>query len=916
MKKINFNNDWSFKYGSQLDAFVNYGFGKYSEATGAAAMYYEYSDWDKIDLPHDYAVCLPKETLANTMAGGRAVSHFARFFSEEHTNLEKVENIGWYRKSFIADAELSGKRIFIEFEGVFRDSTVWVNGVYIDRHTSGYTGFIYEITDHILIGEENSIAVRVDSDQPEGWWYEGAGIYRNVFLVIGEPIYIKNDTAFVKSDVSGSVAAEAVIVNDTELDVCKTVLWEIVDASGDVVASASTECTLPAYEETAVASNLKIESPILWDLDNPYLYTMRISVGDSLAVRFGVRECKFDANLGFFLNGKPVKINGACVHQDFGGVGVALTDNLQRYKIAKLKEMGVNAYRASHNPPAPALLDACDELGMLVMDEVRMFSTSPEAIRQLKSLVRRDRNHPSVFIWSIGNEEFSVQHLEMSEGISRKMQRILLELDDTREITYGGNNGPTFSGINSTVKVRGVNYIQNGPFIDELNHRGSWIDTYHKEHPHQCILGTEETSYVLSRGADRSDLGSGILDCRGDVTMPWASTPKGWVKYMNARPYFAGSFMWTGFDYHGEPNPYIYTNFSSSFGTIDLAGIPKPPFYYYQCWWKSEPVLKLSPHWNFKRGDTAKIVIYTNCDEVTLYLNGREIGKYNVEPLDDIRVDIPFEAGELSAVGTKDGKTYTDTLKTAGRTATLKCECVLPCEKDGDVGIIEITALDKSGSFCPLASDLVEVSIKDGNIVGMCNGDPSDVMPEQPTYHNEYLPLRNFGRGDGVLYAVAPRVANARQIRSDYIVNAGCGEDYRDDFRDVARFTYSPYDISETYSLTVSDVERYEFIEFERFSAVADVYLNGKKIGDNQKRARNDSIMYTRPYRFYAKFKPGENKIEVRTRRTAENIYPFSGYVRLGRRVDDPIRVKLHYGIARVFVKTKNPESLKAKIIK
>ncbi|MBQ7387420.1 MAG: DUF4982 domain-containing protein [Clostridia bacterium] len=910
MKKINFNKAWCFKYGSELDAFVNYGFGKYSEATGAAARYYDYSDWEKIDLPHDYAVNLPKCTLANTMAGGRPVSHFARFFKEEHTNLAHVDNIGWYRKTFDVDKSLEGKRIFIEFEGVFRDSTVWVNGVYIDRHTSGYTGFTYEISDHLVYGEENSIAVRVDSDQPEGWWYEGAGIYRNVFLIIGEPIYFKHQNTFIKSSVNGDIRAEATLVNDTDAEVCECVRWEILDAAGNTVAETKAEHTVPAYTEQRITANLHIDSPTLWELECPYLYTMKISADDETSERFGVREIRFDKDLGFFLNGKSVKMYGACVHQDFGGVGVALSDNLNRYKIAKLKEMGFNSYRASHNPPSPALLDACDELGFLVMDEVRMFGTSPEALRQMESLVLRDRNHPSVVLWSIGNEEFSVQDSEWSYKLAEKVCRILKSLDDSRPTTYGGSNGDNFTGINRAVDVRGVNYIYNGK-------GGDWIDQYHANHPEQAMIGTEESSYVLSRGAAKTDFGAGVLDCRGDVTMPWGSTPKGWLKYYEARPFFAGGYIWTGFDYRGEPNPYVYTNFSSSFGTIDLAGIPKPPFYYYKSWCTNEPVLKLSPHWNFKRTDVAPIVIYTNCDEVTLTLNGREIGKYKVEPLDDIRVDIPFESGELCAVGVKDGATYKDVLKTAGKVTSLACECVLPCEREGDIAIVEITAQDKNGTPCPLANDTVEVSLTDGEIVGMCNGDPADTLPEQPTYHEEHLELRTFEKSDGVLYPVPTKAQNSRNTRVDWLKIAECREGYRDDFRHVAYFNDGKDEpTNEVYTTTVSISKEYEYIEFERFAVSAEVYLGGKLIGSNLKSPRNQSVRFTRPYRFYTKLAPGEYKLEVRATLNKGITEPFSGYVRLGRRVADPVLVNLHYGKARVFIKSKHPESLKAKIVK
>ena len=913
MKKSNFNKNWLFTYGSNIEAFCNFGFGKYSEATGPAASVYDYSNWERIDLPHDFAVSLPKSHKANTMAGGRPVSHFARFYTEERTGLQdsEIENIGWYRKTFTVGEHMRGRRVFVEFEGVFRDSTVWVNGVYIDRHTSGYTGFIYEISDHLIFGEENSIAVRVDSDQPEGWWYEGAGIYRNVYMWVGESLYIKHESVTVKSSVEGNVRASCVIVNDTEVEVTECPTFKITDSCGNQVASVERRVTIPAYSECEVVAELKIDSPRLWDLTDPHLYTLTVSATDEAEEKFGIREAIFDPERGFLLNGNPVKIRGACVHQDLGGVGIALTDNLNRYKIAKLKEMGVNAYRASHNPPSPALLRACDELGMLVMDEVRMFGTSPEALRQMESLVRRDKNHPSVVIWCIGNEEFSVHNSEWSYRLAEKAQRLLKRLDDTRPVTYGGCNGGNFTGANGAVEVRGINYIHNGP-------DGTWIDRYHNNHPTQPIVGTEETSYVLSRGGTVNDLGSSMLDCTADVTMMWASTPKGWVKYMEKRPYFSGAFMWTGFDYRGEPNPFVYTNFSSSFGTIDLSGMPKPPFYYYKSWWTDETVLKLTPHWNYKTGETASIIIYTNCDEVTLYLNDKEIGKYCVEYLDDIRVKIPFEEGTLRAVGIRNSVEYTDSLTTHKETVKIKSRVELACEGDEDISIVELTGIDGCGSICATASDMLEVEMPEGEgeIVGVCNGDPKDTYCEKPAFFEKSLLVKAFNK-DGKLFCVPDKAQNERKSRIDYIEYRPNEKGYDDDYRIVAIFKDEECERhTEIYTTTLTDVEDYEYIELERFGTVCEVYLNGELIGSNKRAPRNPSTRYTRPYRFYANFKNGENTLEIRAIRELVGAPAFSGYVKLGKRVASPIRIPLHYGKARVFLKSAHPEDLVAKIVK
>ena len=711
------------------------------------------------------------------------------------------------------------------------------------------------------------------------------------------------------SDVSGNVDVTARICNDTDTEFSHDVLFRVLNADGVSVCECTSNVCVEPYSSLEVHAQMKIDDPVLWELDAPYLYTLRINAVDTAEAVFGVRDIAFDSECGFILNGKEVKMWGACVHQDFGGVGVALTDNLQRYKIQRLKEMGVNAYRASHNPPAPTLLRACDELGMLVMDEVRMFGTSPEALRQMRALVKRDRNHPSVVIWSIGNEEFSVHNNRRSFDLASKVSRLLKDLDATRPITYGGCNGANFEGVNGAVEVRGINYIRNEQSAD-------WIDNYHKEHPEQPIVGTEETSYVLSRGSAETDLGSGILDCTGDVVMSWGSTPKGAVKFCAERPYFAGIYMWTGFDYRGEPNPFVYANFSSSFGTIDLSGMEKPPFYYYRSWWTDEPTLKLAPHWNYGKGETARITLYTNCESVRLILNGREIGEYKVEYLDDIRVEIPFEPGELLAIGTKDGREYTDRLVTSGRTASLTVSEVLACESDGDVGIAEICAVDKNGVFCPLSDETVEVSIKEGEIVGVCNGDPADMNPEVPTYREESCLIRTFTYDKGV-YSVPSKAQNERKCRFDYITPRTKYEGYNDAPCAVAKFEDTDRKKTDkVYTTVLKGARKYEYVEFERFSVMCDVYLNGKLIGTNSRSQKKTLDYMSRPYRFYCKFKDGDNLLEVRAQLEEDASRPFSGYVKLGRAVKEPMLVNLHYGKARVFVKGVSPAKVKAKLIK
>ncbi len=912
MKKIPFNRNWRFALENELEEHNAFGLTKYSDASGAPCRHYKNSNWRRVDLPHDWAVTLERSHGANTFAGAYPNTHYHRYTPSHRSNAEEIFNIGWYRKEFTPDADWEGKRIWIEFEGIFRDATVWVNGVYLDRHDSGYTGFVLELTDHIVMGEVNSVAVRVDSDQNEGWWYEGSGIYRNVRLLVCEPVYFAHCETFVRSETDGKVDISALLVNDTPEQVTPTVSFRVSNAEGKVAVASTDTVTIAPYSELPINAELNVPSPRLWSVDEPYLYTLTLDAdGESTSTHFGIRSMSFDAKRGFLLNGVPLKVRGACVHQDFGGVGVALSDNLNEYKIKRLKEMGVNAYRCSHNAPSPALLDACDRLGMLVMDETRCFGTSPEAVRQLTSLIKRDRNHPCVFIWSLGNEEFSVQNDRISYRLMEKMTRIAKSLDPTRAVTYGGNNGSDYTGANAAAEVRGVNYIRN----DKC---GDWLDRYHADHPHQPIIGTEESSYVLSRGGAVNDIANGLLDCSGDVTMFWGSTPKGWVKFFEERDFLAGSFMWTGFDYRGEPNPFYYTNVISSFGTIDLCGMEKPPFYYYRSWWTDEPTLKLAPHWNHRPGDSVKVSVFTNCDEVTLYLNGRKLETRKVERFDAPQFTVKFEPGVLSAEGVRNGAILKDRLVTSAGTDRVESTLKLKAEDGNDIAIYQLDAFDKNGNFCPLAAEELEISVRGGELVGVGNGDPSCWDAEQFTPEEISRRVLSFNSSKG-LYYVPEKAANVLPKRADWIEYEPANEFYEDDCRLVANYrTWSSEKESVTFTAKLGEVQKYQYIEFERLSVPTVVYLNGERIGDNLPINDRHSCTISRPNRFYCSFNEGENELKLVCECGDYDPPAISGYVKLGYERTVPGRVKLHYGRARVFVRSEHPQtvSIDVKLLK
>ncbi len=908
MQKVGFNKDWRFMLQSSDDPFNTFGFDKYSDAAGAAGRYYDHCNWERVELPHDWSLSLGKHPLANTFAGAYPNTRYHRFMTERRSEVETVYNIGWYRKQFTVDPAWQGKHIFIEFEGVFRDAIVWVNGVYLDRHNSGYTSFLIEITDHLTFDEENTVAVRVDSEQNEGWWYEGAGIYRNVNLFIGEPMYFKYNQTVIKTQLNGLVDASAVLVNDTPNSVEKNVAWCICEADGKAVAKAACSVEIAPYSQAQIRTQMTVEHPRLWSVDSPYLYSLTLCAdGEQATERFGIRTVAFDADRGFILNGVPLKLHGACVHQDFGGVGVALTDNLQRYKIQRLKDMGVNAYRCAHHAPAPALLKACDELGMLVMDETRMFGTSPEAVRQLTDLIERDRNHPCVFIWSLGNEEFSVQNVAWGYRLMEKATRIAKTLDPTRPITYGGCNGDNFVGANGAAEVRGINYIRNGKPED-------WIDTYHKAHPNQPIVGSEESSYVISRGGAVTDLESGRLDSTGNVTMPWGSTPKGWVKFTEERDYFAGGFMWTGFDYRGEPNPFYYKNSVSSFGTIDLCGMEKPPFYYYKAWWTNQPVLKLTPHWNHSVGDIVTVAVFTNCEEITLSLNGKVLETRRVEQFGAPQFKVPYQPGVLCVTGTRNGQVLTDELVTAGEPAEVRCTLALEAKGSDEVGIYELNAYDAKGVHCPLAANPVEISVSGGELIGVGNGDPASMDYERKPMQEQAIYLSSLTVGEKQV-PIPQKQGNVLPYREEWLEPEPKGEVYRDDFRLVVKSRIAaPQDQKKEYTAQVCDVEGYEYIEFERLGGRVQVYLNGCLLGNNHRWHGRHDRTYIRPYRFYGKFKKGQNQIKLVCEYGDSDLPIVSGYVKIGKQVHTPWQVKLHYGKARVFVKSDAPQDLKLKL--
>ncbi|QES89133.1 beta-galactosidase GalA [Rhizosphaericola mali] len=728
-KHINFDFGWKFHLGNASDPNrdFNYGIGNVFSKSGetsntAISEKWDESGWDSVNLPHDWVVGLPFTYIKNDDIDAHGYKPVGGLFPEN--------SIGWYRKSFTLNAQDSGGRYILQFDGVYRDSKVWINGYYVGGNFSGYTTAYYDITDFIRFGKKNTLVVRADATQDEGWFYEGAGIYRHVWLNNYNDVHIaQKDGFYVHTAIKGkdaTIYTETKVENKSLENQNISVFTEITNREGKVIGTSKVQPIQLAIDESGrIKQSIALKNVELWDLDNPYLYravTVVTKNGkelDRLKVKFGIREFKFDSKDGFFLNGKSVKMLGVSNHQDHAGVGVALPDYLQYYRVGLLKEMGANAYRTTHNPPTPELLDACDSLGILVFDETRLLTSGNEYAKQLTDLVERDRNHASVFMWSIGNEEYLTQANNIGTRIAQNQINLIKTLDTTRGISYAANMGNVYKGVNEVIPIRGFNYHLEG------------IDPYHKDHPEQPVYGSEVSSMVSTRGVFIKD----TVNCYVpdyDSTFPsWAAKAETWWTQADARKWYMGGFVWTGFDYRGEPTPYRWPNINSHFGIMDMCGFPKTVYYYYQAWWSNKDVLNIAPHWNWK-GDEGKeklVWINSNAEDVELFLNGQSLGKKTMPKDGHLTWNVKYTPGELKAIGHRNGKEITSIVKTTDVPYQIKLS---PSKKvllaDGeDAVVVNVSVVDKEGLEVPNANDLIQFSLNgtDAQIIGVGNGDPS-----------------------------------------------------------------------------------------------------------------------------------------------------------------------------------------------
>ncbi|MDF9842628.1 MULTISPECIES: beta-galactosidase GalA [unclassified Paenibacillus] len=682
-------------------------------------------DWSAVSLPHDW--CVEQQYVQDEHLGARDGSHGYL-----------PGGIGFYRKVFELPAEAAGSKWLIRFDGVSGTSTVWVNGHLIGSHHGGYIGFSYDLSDVLRYGDEgrNVIVVKVDATECEGWWYEGCGIYRHVWLENMDLLHVAEYGTYITTPEvakdQATVNIRTIIRNNYTEGLQVSLQTVIYDGSGLQVCARSADTYAEWLSETELAQSFQVEQPILWGPDSPYLYkavSIVLHEGRELDLYetvFGIRSIRFDAQEGFFLNGEPLLIKGTCNHQDFAGVGVALPDSLIEYKLKLLQEMGSNAYRSAHHPPTPELLDICDRIGMLVMDENRKLDSSPNGISQLERLLYRDRNHPSVIIWSMENEEV-LEGTLTGARILKTLADTTRRIDPTRPTCAAMNHGWNENGYNDVVEITGYNY----------GHRDHLDIRDHEQYPGRLMIGSECASYTATRGIYEDDPIRAYCSEYGTNIPSWGCTPQqAWTDLVNNR-FLTGVFMWTGFDYRGEPTPYLWPCINSHFGLMDTCGFPKDSYYYMKAVWTEEPMVHLLPHWNWQgsEGKAVEVRVFSNTDTVELYLNGRSLGEQQANRNGYLTWKVIYEPGQLEAVGKQGGQgVVRKSVVTAGQPHQIQ---LIPdrhkARADGtDTIPVRVAVLDKDGNIVPTADNEIRFEVSGaGSLLGIGNGNPSSHEPDK-----------------------------------------------------------------------------------------------------------------------------------------------------------------------------------------
>ncbi len=738
---IRLDKDWKFALGHAGDPKKDFGCGTeyFNYLTKANSIHnvgpysskFDDSTWQEVSVPHDWVTTLPYAREASHSHGYKTVGY-----------KYPDTSIGWYRKTIKIPASDLGKRLMLRFDGIFRNARVWFNGFYMGTEPSGYVTQIYDITPYIKYGEDNLICVRADATLEEGWFYEGAGIYRDVWLEKSAEVSVVPFGTFVYAELKDAYS-EAKLKIETEVSnsslkpqLCE-VAQRLLDADGnEIVRSTATTLGLKSKETVTTKQSISISKPHLWSTTDPYLYKVETTISqdgkiiDVHTTTTGIRDIAFSSKIGFLLNGKSLKLKGVNMHQDHAGVGSAIPDALQAWRIKQLKKFGCNAYRASHNPMTPALLDICDREGILVINENRLMGINEEHLRLLERMIKRDRNHPSVIMWSDGNEEWGLENTIQGTRLAEAMREYTKLYDPTRPSTVANAGG---TELIKGLDVVGFNYIVQND-----------VDNRKKANPDWKIVGTEETSGCGTRGwyFDTPEYPGRMISInRTDKPGVENVIERGW-KFYDERPWAAGLFYWTGFDYRGEPNPLEYPATDSEFGILDYCGFWKDEAWYLKSWWTDEPTLHIFPHWNLQghEGEEVELWAYSNCDEVELTVNGKKLCRQKMPKNGHLKWKATYQPGKVVATGYKNGKRILTeviaTTKPAYKTV-LKAD-KQSIEADGrDIAIITIEVQDEKGRIVPNACPMLRFQLEgDARIIGAGNGDPMYLGEDHPKNPN------------------------------------------------------------------------------------------------------------------------------------------------------------------------------------
>ncbi len=710
--------------------------------------------WSPVRLPHDWKTDLPY------------TNDTQKYSPTLITQGYKPSGAGCYRKLFAIPAEWDGKKISIEFDGIMGASTIWVNGVCLGEHWSGYTSFAYDLTEILNYGDEglNVILIRVDCTDSQGWWYEGAGIYRHVWLTVTDRLRVAHWGTFITTPVispdQATVRVQTTLDNGHASSQTCTVKTILLDPDGQAVAEAAQNAEAAGLEKFSVTQELIVANPRLWSPDTPVLYraVTEILQGDkridTYTTIFGIREITYTRE-GLFINGQHTLIKGACVHQDFIGVGIAMPDRVIEYRMQRLKECGCNAYRSAHHPATPELLDACDRLGILVLDENRLLESTEVGLVELESMMLRDRNHTSVYMWSLSNEE-SVAGTPKGRRLYRAMVDHARKLDPTRLLTSATANGKEDGEYIDIADIAGYNYVPS-------TKQYGLARKHYEENPNRRFMGTEDMCYFTTRGVYEDNPAKGWCSSYGSratllgdphpvegvdlsqfLDIGALAGPEDTWRHTLENPFMGGVFVWTGYDYRGEPFPWAWPQMMHQGGIYDLCGFEKDFTYFIKAIWKDEPIVHLMPHWDWPEKVEQEITVraYTNCDEVELLLNGQSLGRKAQDNVAQVNWTVPYAPGVIEARGYQAGKLVaTDRRETTSAPASLRVTADRAQIKAGgsDLALVTVEVLDAAGRVSPTACPELKFSLSGpAALLALGSGDPASHEPEHSDCHTAF----------------------------------------------------------------------------------------------------------------------------------------------------------------------------------